>query len=163
MVDGLGTADFSTLTQRTTSTASHDVPCSAEGSLTSAYLLRVINQVADSVRSGDYTTSRGEGVLLDTAVGAIRCLLITHDLKLSPRLSPREEQIAVMVASGGTNQSIAIALDISVWTVSTHLRRIFAKLDVGSRAEMVAHLLGQGARVSSSWNQENAAASVLRY
>ena len=46
-----------------------------------------------------------------------------------------------MVANGRTNQAIATCLEISVWTVSTHLRRIFAKLAVSSRAEMVAHLL----------------------
>jgi len=56
-------------------------------------------------------------------------------------LSPREQQIARMVASGLTNQAIASSLEISVWTVSTHLRRIFAKLAVSSRAEMVAQLL----------------------
>jgi DNA-binding CsgD family transcriptional regulator len=56
-------------------------------------------------------------------------------------LSPREQQIARMVAWGRTNQAIASALEISVWTVSTHLRRIFAKLAVSSRAEMVSHLL----------------------
>ena len=41
-----------------------------------------------------------------------------------------------------TNQAIAGSLEISAWTVSTHLRRIYAKLAVSSRAEMVAHLLG---------------------
>jgi DNA-binding CsgD family transcriptional regulator len=55
-------------------------------------------------------------------------------------LSPRELQIARLVANGATNQVIARALDISTWTVSTHLRRIFAKLDVCTRAEMVAQL-----------------------
>lgn len=83
-----------------------------------------------------------EGVLLDTVVGGVRCLL---QLNLPPRievLSPREGQIARMVAEGRTNRAMASALDLSSWTVSTHLRRIFAKLGVGSRAEMVAHLYG---------------------
>ena len=34
--------------------------------------------------------------------------------------------------------AIAGKLDVSPWTVSTHLRRIFAKLDVPTRAAMVA-------------------------
>ena len=57
-------------------------------------------------------------------------------------LSPREVQIARLVADGATNRAIASSLDISLWTVSTHMRRIFAKLDVGSRAEMVAQFFG---------------------
>ena len=55
-------------------------------------------------------------------------------------LSPRELQIARMVAAGATTRAIADALDISLWTVSTHLRRVFAKTGVGSRTEMVAEL-----------------------
>jgi len=46
-----------------------------------------------------------------------------------------------MVAKGYPNKTIAAVLDISVWTVSSHLRRIFAKYGVASRAAMVARLL----------------------
>ncbi|HUM91481.1 MAG TPA: LuxR C-terminal-related transcriptional regulator [Candidatus Competibacter sp.] len=38
---------------------------------------------------------------------------------------------------GRLNKQIADRLHISEWTVSTHLRRIFAKLGVRSRAAMV--------------------------
>jgi DNA-binding CsgD family transcriptional regulator len=72
----------------------------------------------------------------------VRCL-VTVDAAETLGLSPRELQIARLVARGATNRTIASALEISAWTVSTHLRRIFAKLGVGSRAEMVATLLGQ--------------------
>jgi hypothetical protein len=48
-----------------------------------------------------------------------------------------------MVAQGHPNKVIAAVLNISCWTVCTHLRRIFAKLGVGSRAAMVARLLKQ--------------------
>lgn len=54
------------------------------------------------------------------------------------RLSPRELEIAGMVAAGMTNRAIASVLDISPWTVGTHLRRMFAKLEVNCRAAMVA-------------------------
>jgi DNA-binding CsgD family transcriptional regulator len=50
-----------------------------------------------------------------------------------------------MVAKGHPNKVIADVLNISSWTVCTHLRRIFAKLGVGSRAAMVAQLLQIGA------------------
>jgi DNA-binding CsgD family transcriptional regulator len=84
-------------------------------------------------------------VLLDTEVDGVRCMLI----RLQPRtaahaqvvLSPREQEIARMVAAGYPNKTIAAVLDISSWTVGTHLRRVFAKLGVGSRAAMVARLL----------------------
>jgi DNA-binding CsgD family transcriptional regulator len=74
--------------------------------------------------------------------GSVRLTLIVEISDLSPGISPRELQIAQLVARGATNQAIANALDISTWTVSTHLRRIFAKLGVGTRAQMVAQLFG---------------------
>ena len=49
-------------------------------------------------------------------------------------LSPREREIVRMVALGRQNKVIASVLNISSWTVCTHLRRIFAKLGVTSRA-----------------------------
>lgn len=56
------------------------------------------------------------------------------------RLSPRERQIAVLVAQGFPTKAIALRLGISIWTVSSHLRRLFARFGVGSRAAMVARL-----------------------
>jgi hypothetical protein len=48
-----------------------------------------------------------------------------------------------MVAIGHPNKAIAAVLEISSWTVCTHLRRIFAKLGVSSRAAMVARTMDQ--------------------
>jgi DNA-binding CsgD family transcriptional regulator len=82
-------------------------------------------------------------VLLDLEVDGIRCLLTqrpTADRRNEVHLSPRECEVARMVAMGLTNTAIAGKLAVSPWTVSTHLRRIFAKLDVATRAEMVAVL-----------------------
>jgi DNA-binding NarL/FixJ family response regulator len=53
------------------------------------------------------------------------------------RLTGRELEIAVLVAQGFATKNIAYRLQISEWTVSTYLRRIFAKLGVDSRAAMV--------------------------
>jgi DNA-binding CsgD family transcriptional regulator len=56
-------------------------------------------------------------------------------------LSPRECEIARLVARGRTNKQIGTVLEISEWTVATHLRRMFAKLNVHSKAAMVARIL----------------------
>jgi two-component system, NarL family, nitrate/nitrite response regulator NarL len=83
-------------------------------------------------------------VILDVEVDGLRCLLVRPPPQTSRAkvvLSPREQEIARMVAKGYPNKSIAAVLDISSWTVCTHLRRIFAKLSVGSRAAMVARLI----------------------
>lgn len=56
-------------------------------------------------------------------------------------LTRREIQIALQVANGKVNKQIAYQLHLSEWTVSTHLRRIYAKLGVKSRAQMVAYIM----------------------
>jgi ATP/maltotriose-dependent transcriptional regulator MalT len=57
--------------------------------------------------------------------------------EIATLLTARELQIATLVAIGNGNKKIASQLSISAWTVSTHLRRIFVKLGVDSRAAMV--------------------------
>ena len=59
------------------------------------------------------------------------------DSKIATLLTNRELQITTLVALGNGNKQIASQLSISEWTVSTHLRRIFVKLGVDSRAAMV--------------------------
>ena len=103
----------------------------------------VLELLAAELRSGTRQVS-SSGVLLDVVVEGVRCVLFPVETAGVVALSPRERQIARMVAAGRTNQAIASTLDISAWTVSTHVRRIFAKLAVSSRAEMVAHMLACG-------------------
>ena len=55
-------------------------------------------------------------------------------------LSPREKEIVRLVAEGLPNKCIGAVLEISSWTVATHVHRIFSKLGVSSRAAMVARL-----------------------
>ncbi|GIH46763.1 Tetratricopeptide repeat-containing protein [Microbispora rosea] len=55
-------------------------------------------------------------------------------------LSPRELEVALLVAEGLTNQQVAQRLFLSVRTVETHLSRIFAKLEVTSRVGVATAL-----------------------
>ncbi|MEM1254502.1 MAG: LuxR C-terminal-related transcriptional regulator [Cyanobacteria bacterium P01_H01_bin.21] len=56
-------------------------------------------------------------------------------------LTPREAQIAELVAKGMTNKEIGTALWITENSVKQALKRMFRKLNVSSRAEMVAQLV----------------------
>ncbi len=103
-------------------------------------------------------TATGTGVSMMLEHDNVRCVLVVSPQVPRHALSPRELQIARLVADGATNRAIASSLDISLWTVLTHMRRIFAKLGVCSRAEMVAQFFGGGDagpapvdRVSAGW------------
>jgi len=65
-------------------------------------------------------------------------------------LTPRERQVAALVASGRTNRQIGRVLGISEKTAEVHLHHVMSKLDVRSRAEVaawaVAHRLSAPAR-----------------
>lgn len=69
----------------------------------------------------------------------VRCPSQPEDDRV--HLTPREQSIAQLVAQGLPNKCIAKQLEISPWTVATHLRRLFAKLGVSTRSAMIAKLL----------------------
>jgi len=55
-------------------------------------------------------------------------------------LTPREREVAQLLARGATNDQIARALWITRHTVKDHVKAIYAKLEVASRAELSAKL-----------------------
>jgi DNA-binding NarL/FixJ family response regulator len=57
--------------------------------------------------------------------------------ELATLLTPREVEVARLVARGGTNKDIAAALFIAEGTVKIHLHNIYEKTNVSRRAELV--------------------------
>jgi DNA-binding CsgD family transcriptional regulator len=55
-------------------------------------------------------------------------------------LSPRERQVLAEILDDQTEQAVADELDISAHTVHTHLARIYQKLSVSSRTELVGRV-----------------------
>jgi DNA-binding CsgD family transcriptional regulator len=53
-------------------------------------------------------------------------------------LTAREREVLAMIGQGFTNKRIARNLEISPETVKSHVKRIFLKLAVGTRAEAVS-------------------------
>jgi DNA-binding CsgD family transcriptional regulator len=116
-------------------------------------VIRELVEMTDGGSVDENASSRddfSEVILVDAEVDGARYLLVRMPRMNRSRvqLSPREQEIGRMVAKGHPNKVIADVLNISSWTVCTHLRRIFAKLGVGSRAAMVAQLLEMGVLAS---------------
>ena len=54
------------------------------------------------------------------------------------RLTAQERAVARLVAAGMSNRQVASELFVSVKTVQFHVTHIYAKLGIGSRAELAA-------------------------
>ncbi|MEU6200961.1 LuxR C-terminal-related transcriptional regulator [Streptomyces sp. NPDC047061] len=61
------------------------------------------------------------------------------------RLTPREAQVALLIAKGMTNKEIAASLVVSPRTVDGHVERLFGKIGVKSRAQIAVWAAEQGA------------------
>jgi DNA-binding NarL/FixJ family response regulator len=55
--------------------------------------------------------------------------------KTDPTLTKRERDILLLIRLGKTNKEVAQELDVSVNTVKTHLKNLFAKLEVHNRTQ----------------------------
>jgi DNA-binding CsgD family transcriptional regulator len=64
-------------------------------------------------------------------------------LAVSARLTPRESEVAAAAVRGLSDRAIARSLALSEYTVQDHLKRVYAKTGVRSRAELVARLLAR--------------------
>ncbi|MGO9844174.1 MAG: response regulator transcription factor, partial [Candidatus Acidiferrales bacterium] len=69
---------------------------------------------------------------------SLRPLKIQHTGGMA-RLTPRERDVARLVADGMRNQEIADKLNLSEHTVRNYLLRIYDKLGISSRVELVLY------------------------
>jgi two-component system, NarL family, response regulator len=62
----------------------------------------------------------------------------------NPELSPREQQVIQLLASGKTNQEIGRSLHITESTVKFHINSLMTKLGVGDRIQVILTALRRG-------------------
>ena len=68
-------------------------------------------------------------------------------------LTPREHQVALMVARGLSNKEVARGLGISNGTVKLHVHSIFQKLGARNRYGLIQRMVSSGSAVGSGLDQ----------
>jgi DNA-binding NarL/FixJ family response regulator len=84
---------------------------------------------------------------LITQVPSLR-VVNTHGSSL---LTPREEQVVALVAEGLSNKDVAQELALSEHTVKKYLFRIFDKLGISTRVELVLYAVNHGEHRAAEW------------
>jgi DNA-binding NarL/FixJ family response regulator len=110
----------------------------------SGYLVKGSNQ--DRIISAIRSVAAGELVVgADVARRVSRTLsAMPAHIGAFPELTAREREVLDLVARGYDNDRIARSLFLSEKTVRNHVSSVFAKLNAGSRAEVVARARDAG-------------------
>ena len=69
---------------------------------------------------------------------------VTQEARSKDKLSEREKEVLKLVASGLTSTEIGVRLIISGQTVNTHIKNIYRKLNVRTRAQAVSFATHRG-------------------
>ena len=112
--------------------------------------LRSLCKCIHTVRDGQvWARSEHLHCLLDL-VCQVPSLRVVNDCGHS-LLTPREEQVVALVAEGMSNRDVSRELSLSEHTVKKHLFRIFDKLGVSNRVELVLSAVNHGDARLAEW------------
>jgi two-component system nitrate/nitrite response regulator NarL len=117
----------------------------ANGVLSRGESLDILKKCICSVHRGQVWASSGEfRLLLETVRSALPSQLV--DFGGKPLLSKREQDVVRGIAEGMTNREIAEHLKLSVHTVKNYVFKIFDRLGVSSRVEVVLYAMSQASK-----------------
>ena len=103
-----------------------------------AYAFNTSPKCIRRVHEGQIWVSNVELEFLLDLVISVRPLKIARAGGMA-RLTPRERDVVRLVADGMRNQEIAVQLNLSEHTVRNYLLRVFDKLGISSRVELVLY------------------------
>jgi len=104
---------------------------------------RMLCKCIQRVHQGQIWVSNEQLAYLIEAVALAPGLRVVNSqgIKL---LTPREEQVVALVADGLSNRDIALELGLSEHTIKKYLFRIFDKVGVSTRVELVLYAVTHG-------------------
>lgn len=118
------------------------------------HLLPSLNAGAKGYILKDQSRPRIAAMLQQAVAGelplspAIATMVLNHfsqgdKAEINSPLTRRESDVLALIASGSSTPDVATKLNISKYTVEDHLKQIYRKLDISSRAEaaLAAHRL----------------------
>jgi len=105
--------------------------------------LRLLCKCIHAVRDGQVWANTRQIHFLLEQVCQVPSLRVINDCGHS-LLTPREEQVVALVAEGMSNRDVSHELNLSEHTVKKYLFRIFDKLGVSNRVELVLYAVHHG-------------------
>lgn len=121
------------------------------GRQTLGQIVLILPEGKDRLEPHDLRTARWAARIMG------RCLSYSARMRHEPRktgieevseallkapLTPRERDVVALLMSGASTRQIASETHLTVGTVHTYLKRIYPKLGVRSRVELVARMIG---------------------
>ena len=116
----------------------------------SKHPFRLLCKCVQVVHGGQIWISSEHLRFLIDAVSQVPALRVVNSLGLQ-LLTPREEQVVALAADGLGNREIARELRLSEHTVKKYLFRIFEKLGVSNRVELVLYAVNHGQCREAEW------------
>ena len=116
----------------------------------SQYPVRMLCKCIQSVHQGQVWANSEQMQYLIEAVSQVPSLHMVNSRGMR-LLTPREEQVVALVADGLSNREVARELALSEHTIKKYLFRIFDKLGISSRVELVLYALNHGGSRQAEW------------
>lgn len=125
--------------------------CGARGLFSfSEHSFRLLCKCIQSVHEGQVWANTDQIQQLIEALTQVPSLRVVNSrgLKL---LTPREEQVVALVADGLSNRAVATELNLSEHTIKKYMFRIFDKLGISSRVELVLYAVSNSTVRQAEW------------
>ena len=116
----------------------------------SQYPFRLLCKCIQSVHQGQVWANTEQMQYLIEAVSQVPSLHMVNSRGMR-LLTPREEQVVALVSDGLSNREVAHELALSEHTIKKYLFRIFEKLGISSRVELVLYAFNNGDPRQAEW------------